>query len=462
MATAMAKDTDERFANQCAQFTERWYTLRDHDQQSAAWHCPARFVGLDAGRRSGKTELAKRKLVMTALDLRYDTLGHRITKPRYFFGAPTWDQAKEIAWEDLLDLIPEWAIAGGKSGPNVRLSNLSIHLENGARICLFGFDKPARFEGRPWDWGVIDEMADEAPGLFDLHIGPALSTLNRPGGCWMIGKPSRQGPGAAWWREFCIRARGGNIHDEASFTWPSWDILPKDEIDRARATMATKDFNEQYGASWENASGRVLYAFDEAINVRPCQWHADMPIIVGMDFNVDPMCWALGHDFCTHMEWFNEIYLTGTNTEASLNVLYDFYKEHKGGFRFYGDSSSKSRQTSASISDYRWITSDPRFTRLGRTMHIPAAHPAVKDRHASANAMYSNAAGRPRMFVDPRCKHLIEACNMLCYLPGTTDVDSRTGYDHMVDAHTYPVHMLHPLPSGQRIVQTVTARAFTR
>src|ERR1700722_4764891 len=44
-------------------WTRRWVELRPHAEQLRLWHNQARFKLVPAGRRSGKTELAKRRLV---------------------------------------------------------------------------------------------------------------------------------------------------------------------------------------------------------------------------------------------------------------------------------------------------------------------------------------------------------------------------------------------------------------
>ena len=77
---------------------KRYYPLRTHPTQLAYSTSPHRFNVVPAGRRSGKTERFKRKLVQRALDV--GTLRHDET-PRFFAGAPTRDQAKRIFWADL-------------------------------------------------------------------------------------------------------------------------------------------------------------------------------------------------------------------------------------------------------------------------------------------------------------------------------------------------------------------------
>ena len=85
--------------------TPRWHPLRFHPVQSRLWKSPARFKTIHAGRRSGKTELAKRYLVLCL----HDCLKNRRewTDPRFFAAGPVRDQTKRIFWGDLKRMIPE-------------------------------------------------------------------------------------------------------------------------------------------------------------------------------------------------------------------------------------------------------------------------------------------------------------------------------------------------------------------
>ena len=83
--------------------TERWYDLRHHADHEAIMASGARFVLARAGRRSGKTEIAKRRLVMALAEKVPDH------DPKYFYAGPTRQQAKEVAWDDLKAMTPpEW------------------------------------------------------------------------------------------------------------------------------------------------------------------------------------------------------------------------------------------------------------------------------------------------------------------------------------------------------------------
>lgn len=412
--------------------------MRPHPIQHALWTTDSRFVAAWAGRGSGKTELAKRRLVKAAL---------RDRKPwrdrRYFYGAPTQDQAVRIAWDDLLALLPAGSIAA------ISLSKHLIRLRNGAELWVIGMDKPQRAEGTQWDGGVLDESSDLKPKIVDRNLGPAMT--HRRAWLWRIGVPKRQGIGASEFREFCERATSGEDPEMAGFTWPSRDILPASEIKLWQRRLDPKDFREQYEACWETAGGAIFYAFDRAQNVRPCPYNPDLPIVVGSDFNVDPMAWVLGHayhvddaDAC-RMEWFDEIWMRDTNTPAALDALHGRYGSHRGGFRFYGDATGRARKTSASRSDYQTIEADERFKALGRHTHYPRKNPAVIDRFAACNAMFCNAAGQRRMFVDPRCKNLLKDIEGRYYKPGTREPADSGDLGHPTDAMGYPTLRLFPI-----------------
>ncbi len=155
--------------------TPRWTPLRPHPVQSAYFNSPHQFNVLPCGRRSGKTELAKRKLVIRALR------GSRFQRPRYFAAAPTRDQAKAIYWMDLKSMFPPSMIA------DVNETSLSIRLVTGAEVVVVGMDRPQRIEGQPWDGGILDEYTDMKAGAWPENVFLALA--DRDGWADLIGVP---------------------------------------------------------------------------------------------------------------------------------------------------------------------------------------------------------------------------------------------------------------------------------
>ena len=159
---------------------KRWYKLKDHPVQIDLVHDDVRFKVVPAGRRSGKTERAKRYIVKQAL---------KNPDESYFIAAPTSPQAKKIYWDDIKALVPVGALDGKPSE-----TELIVKLINGSKISLIGLDRPERIEGTFWSGGIIDEIADIKPNAWEAHIAPALDTFNptRPdyrAWCWLIGVP---------------------------------------------------------------------------------------------------------------------------------------------------------------------------------------------------------------------------------------------------------------------------------
>ena len=117
--------------------TERWTKLRYHEEQQKYLRSTARFNVVPAGRRSGKTECAKRRVILRAI------METEWADAWFVVSAPTHSQAKRIYWSDLKAMVPNNLLA---KPPSEGL--LSLFLINGAEITVLGLDAPERVEGR--------------------------------------------------------------------------------------------------------------------------------------------------------------------------------------------------------------------------------------------------------------------------------------------------------------------------
>lgn len=414
--------------------TLAWTKLRYHAVQFKLWTSTKRFRVVPAGRGSGKTELAKRYLV------RHLPVAKPWGDPRYFYAAPTEKQAKRIAWNSLLRLVPK------KWVQSINRSELFIETIFGSTLNIVGLDKPQRVEGVQWDGGIMDESSDIKPGTFDLNILPALT--HRDGWCWRIGVPKRYGVGAAEYRAFYEEAISGKNPDMEGFTWPSKDILPEKALAFAKAHMDIIDYQEQFDAMFKNAAGGVFHAFDEEYNVRPCKYDPYLPLIVGSDFNVDPMAWVIcqrkGVDGGI-LEVIDELFLRDANTPRTLEELKRRYETHTAGWEFYGDATGRARKTSAAFTDYLLILNHEFFKQRGRTLHYLHSNPPKADRFAATNALICNAEQTRRCFVDPSCKNLVKDLKYRTYKPGTREPEDGGDVGHITDALGYVIYKLFPI-----------------
>lgn len=412
----------------------KWEQLRYHEKQAQLWRCKKRTVYVPAGRASGKTEISCRRLV------RYLPIRKQHPDPIYVFAGPTYAQAKRIAWRKLLGLLPMgWM-------KDVSLTEMRIETIFGSVLLLIGLDKPERIEGIQVDGIVVDENSDVKPGVIDRSVLPTLTW--RKGWLWRIGVPKRFGVGAVEFRTRYMKAAANEVKDEAGFTWPSSEIVPPENLAYFKSVMNSRDYSEQFDANWQTASGGIFHSFDTEYNVRPCAYKPDIPIMVASDFNVNPMCWTLCHRNGHTIEVFDELFIRDANTRGTLDILFNKYRHHKGGFQFYGDATGKARKTAANASDYQQIMNDPRFVTLGRTVHYLNSNPPKADRFAVTNNRLCDGMGTRHVFIDASCNHLISDFEIRSFKPGSSEPDDSGDIGHPSDGLGYLLNRLFPLTTA--------------
>ena len=431
--------------------TPAWTQLRPHRLQSKLWRTTARFTVVVAGRGSGKTEVSRRKLV------RYlDVLKPWLDR-NYVYGLPTYSQAKRVAWEQINALIPDSWVSNKQSGRNK--SELCITTDSGAKLYVVGLDKPHRIEGIQLDGAVIDECSDQHPNTYTKTILPMLT--HRNAWCSRIGVPKRNGVGAAEFKAAFEEGLQPNDKGLESYTWSSSTILSKEQLNDVLAQLTAKDAEEQLGGLWVAGEGQIFYAYSETDSVSETAKYDPNDIIgVGSDFNVNPMAWVLFHVRDGRMYVFDEIYIRNTNTQATLDILYERYGQyHRGGWMFFGDASAQNRHSSTAITDYIQIKNDKRFDEpKAKVIFYPTKNPPVADRFAATNAMLLNGLGVRRLFINPKCKYLRNDLMTRSYKEGTREVDeSNKDSGHITDALGYPIHRLFPLRASTPMGQISTA-----
>jgi hypothetical protein len=376
-------------------WTRRWTPLRPHPEQLRLWNSPARFKIIPAGRRSGKTELAKRRLIHGVF-----AKDKYLVPPRFFAAAPTRDQAKRIFWKDLCDLIkPAWIAS-------MNASELKITVKNGAELHVLGLDKPQRMEGVSWDGGVIDEYADCKKGTFDAHIRPALA--DRKGWLWLIGVPDVEGPAQVEYEQFYEVATSGRDEEWAAFHWASADILPADEIASAKRRMDPRLFEQEMLGKFILAGGRAFPDFSVDLHVKPCEYDPKLPICWSLDFNVNPMCSGVIQHRDGKVVVLEEFVLPDSKTDLAATAFLDRAAERGWDLQHlsvYGDATGKCRDSTSGLSD--WIIIKNRLVHLSPRMCVPRGNPPIKETINAINARLKSADGTVSLQVDPKCQQLI-------------------------------------------------------
>ena len=412
---------------------ERWYPLTEHSVQTDLVNDKVRFKVVPAGRRSGKTERAKRFVVREAM---------REPGP-YFVAAPTRDQVKRIYWADLKRLCFT-SVLGDRS---VSESELQIRLPNGSTISLIGLDQPQRMEGVLWIGGVIDEIADVREGAWQENISPALDTFNplrpdyRPW-CWLIGVPD----GLNHYYEMAEYARTSGDQDWKLYTWKSADILPPDVIDAAKRRMSPRQYRQEYEASFETASGRVYedygphnYTKEVIKPNEQIMWHHD--------FNFTPMSSGIGVRRGNDFYILDEIILTSATSRQSALEFVEKYKNHANRkVIIYGDPAGRAGEKHGHASDYTEMEQVLRANNWQVERRVKPAAPAIKDRQNSVRAKIRNAAGETSLFVNiDKAKYAHKGLATVQIKTGSTFLEEDSDYQHITTAIGYCVDHEWPL-----------------
>jgi len=412
---------------------ERWYPLTEHKVQTALVNDQVRFKVVPAGRRSGKTERAKRFVVREAM---------RDPMP-YFVAAPTRDQVKRIYWQDLKRLCFT-SVLGDKS---VSESELQIRLPNGSTISLIGLDQPQRMEGVLWGGGVIDEIADVREGAWQENISPALDTFNpqrpdyRPW-CWLIGVPD----GLNHYYEMAEYARTSGDADWKLYTWKSADILPPDVIEAAKRRMSPRQYRQEYEASFETASGRVYedygphnYTKEVIKPHEQIMWHHD--------FNFTPMSSGIGVRRGNDFYILDEIILTGATSRQSAIEFVERYKNHSNRkVIVYGDPAGRAGEKHGHASDYTEMEQVLRANNWQVERRVKPAAPAIKDRQNSVRAKIRNASGETSLFVNiDKAKYAHKGLATVQIKKGSTFLEEDSDYQHITTAIGYCIDHEWPI-----------------
>ena len=422
--------------------------MRWHPVQQAYFGSPHRFNTLPAGRRSGKTELAKRKIVKRALR------GTKFDRPRFFAAAPTREQAKRIFWEDLKEMVPRELRRGLPSE-----SELMIRLKNGAEIWVLGLDKPERIEGNPWDGGVITETANIKKDAWPEHVRPALS--DRQGWCDLEGVPE----GRNHYYRYDRRARAlmadlGDESDWGAYHWRSAEILDAAEIEAARADLDDLTFDQEYNASFVNFEGQAYYPFQEHSHCAPLGYDPKQPLIFCLDFNVAPGVAAI----CQEQVLPNgqdgtgiigEVWIPrNSNTPAVCAKLIQDWGEHEGQVMVYGDATGGSGGTAkVEGSDWVLVRRDLR-AHFGERLHVrvPAANPRERVRVNATNSRLQTSDGTVRLMVDGlKAPHVVTDFEGVRLLEGGSgEIDKKHDLEltHLTDGIGYYVVEVFPIVTG--------------
>jgi phage terminase large subunit len=200
-----------------------------------------RWAGIVAHRRAGKTVACVMDLIKRAIEC-------KLPEPRFAYIAPTYQQAKDIAWAYLK------RYTSGIPGMKVSESELSVTFpHNGARLRLYGAENYERLRGLYLDGVVIDEAGDIDPRAWPEVIRPTLS--DRKGWASFIGTPK----GRNAFFDVIQQSKRDDDWFHATLRASETSLIAAGELQDARKSLTQEQYDQEYECSFDAAVVGAYY-----------------------------------------------------------------------------------------------------------------------------------------------------------------------------------------------------------
>ena len=381
------------------------------------------ILGVSAGYGAGKTRALCAKAVSLAL------------ANQGFIGCvmePTGPLIRDIWQNDFEDFLEAYSVPYSfRASP---LPEYVLHLPGGdTKILCRSFENWTRIIGLNLAWVLADEIDTVAPSIAAKAFPKILGRL-RSGNVRQFGAASTP-EGYRWmWQTFASEQAAGRA-DRRLIKMRTADNphLPPDFIERLQANYDPSLLLAYLDGEFVNlTTGQVYDRFNRAVHVVPCEWDEleAETILLGVDFNVGLMSGVLAVRRGRELHVFDEV-AGAHDTDALAQEVRRRYPHAR--ILGYPDASGTARSTNSSRSDVAILQS------YDISNMAPKANPPVRDRVASVQALLENGKGERRLFIDPRCKRLIECLELQSY-DDKGEPDKQAGFDHMVDALGYICH----------------------
>lgn len=281
--------------------------------------------------------------------------------------------------------------------------------------------------GRAW--------VEEAQSISQRSLDLLLPTIREGGSeVWFSWNPDQ--PGDPVDKFFAGKPAGSVCVHTTYRDNPFCPQVMRDEAARVLATDPDAHEHIWEGGYFLGGNGRVYSSFRNKDwpdgNIDQSVTDQGGELLVGMDFNVNPMSAVVAQRAVDECLVLAAIEIQTSNTEEMADELNRRYPKRR--IVVCPDPSGKQRKTSAPVGQTDFTI----LQRAGFTVRSPNAAPLVVDRINNAQAMYHDKKNsRRRVRIHPDANALRTALGNLTYKEGTSQPDKKSGFDHMCDAMDY-------------------------
>jgi len=350
-----------------------------------------RYPMLYGGSRAGKTFIAIYAIIVRASKV----------KSRHVILRFKFNHAKTSIWLDTLPKVLK--ICFPELPVEWKMSDFYIILPNGSEIWVGGLDDAQRVEkilGKEYSTLYFNECSQ----IPYKSIKVALTRLAEKNSLIKKAYFDMNPPTKKHW-SFWVYFKGADPDSGECIDTKRYDSIlmnPADNLQNIDQDYIDEVLNKLspaerdrflHGKFAESGEGLAYYAFDRSLNVHEIEKENRVgQIMVGMDFNVNPMTAVVGYYVNKTFYIIDEIYLQNSDT---FQMCQELKRRGYTGAYIYPDATGRNRRTSGK-SDHLILKENG--------FHVQPVHnPAVRDRVNNTNRLLRDA----QVIISPSCKKLM-------------------------------------------------------
>jgi len=359
--------------------------------QLAWWDLPNRMKALVGGYGCGKTYIGAMRL----LKLSYVNSGI----PGMYI-SPTYPLAEKTIIPTLKEIMER---AGISFTHNQQKHQFTINDWDG-QFWIGSGEKPDSLRGPNLWGGGIDEPFIQKREVLEQLLARTRHPNAQHREIFLTGTPEQLN----WGYEICTeRAKDYDLGMVVGSTLDNTH-LPKDYTDSLLSAYNENQIAAYVHGQFVNLTkGRVYDQFDRTKHLIERNDLARLPVVVGMDFNVEKMTCSLAYKGTNWIHVFKQIVLRNSNTFELAHEL----KRIAPNVTIYPDPAGRSRASNATKSDHQILRDN------GFNVIAPKAHDPVKEGVNNVNALLKNML----LTVDPSCQDLISDLERCVWKQGDID-----------------------------------------
>ena len=386
------------------------------------------ITGLISGFGSGKTFIFLRRIFVSHI-----TKKNSNGLSNGWIIYPTYDLAEELFVNPFKELLEAKGIYYDY--------NISKHrfITAYGTIKLYQLQKPQRIIGAELTYIGFDEFDVESYKNCDIAFKKAIGRMRGSEDCQMYIVSTPEG------YHYCHKIFVEDDNDDRLLIHGKTKdnkYLPKNYIKLLESNYDEKMLQAYMDGQFVNLSrGATYYAFNREEHTGDVSFNPNLPIRIGMDWNVDPLsavCFQL-YTQKPQIRVVKEIalYHRGEGdlmTQRMCDEVRQTFKSRQ--YYAYPDATGSARHSSAQYSDIDIVRKN------GFQVMVKHINPRVVNR---VNAVNNNLS-KGNILIDKSCKMLIGDMEKVTNKEGSRDIDkSNKALTHMSDAFGYAVEWEKPI-----------------